>query len=95
MSEDERIAQIGGNAAPDVKHMLSDVVTIFQMRGPHLKAPLFGDSFISKLVVTDASIYPKSQAPLKKEGKVVCEITVDGGELDQQKAAALLLYYPL
>lgn len=63
-----------------MEDLLSNPVKIFQMRGQHAKAPLFGDSVVSKMVVTEASINRNSGELENKEGRVVCEIIVEGGE---------------
>lgn len=80
MSNDDPAAYIVGNVPQDVKLLLSEPLKIFSMRGPHVKSPLFGDSIVSRMVVTEASINPKNEEPLKKEGRVVCEIRVEEGE---------------
>ncbi|KAJ7041119.1 hypothetical protein C8F04DRAFT_1031509, partial [Mycena alexandri] len=63
-----------GNIAPGMKEALSNLPNLFGMRS--IAHPGFGDSIISGLVVTEASVQPKAEEPLEEEGRVVCEITV-------------------
>ncbi|KAJ7777596.1 HotDog domain-containing protein [Mycena maculata] len=64
-----------GNSDEKVKEMLSDLTTVFALRRPNHK-PTFGDSIIERMVVTHASVDSKAEEPLKKEGRVVCELIV-------------------
>ncbi|KAJ7442133.1 HotDog domain-containing protein [Mycena galericulata] len=66
---------IAGNADDSVKKTLSDIPAYFGVRRSNPK-PSFGDSIIQRLVVTHASLEPKADEPLKKEGRVVCELEV-------------------
>ncbi|KAJ7147375.1 HotDog domain-containing protein [Mycena filopes] len=66
--------KFSGNIAPGMKDALTHLPDLFGMR--QAKRPGFGNSIISALVVTEASVLPKAEEPLKEEGRVVCEITV-------------------
>ncbi|KAJ7778475.1 HotDog domain-containing protein [Mycena metata] len=63
-----------GNIAPGMVEALSNLPNLFGMR--RMAHPGFGDSILSGLVVTEASVQPKAEEPLKEEGRIVCEITV-------------------
>ncbi|KAJ7482300.1 HotDog domain-containing protein [Mycena galericulata] len=69
------MAAIAGNADEEVKKALSDIPNFFGKRRRSHKPP-FGDSIIQRLVVTHASLEAKADEPLKKEGRVVCELEV-------------------
>lgn len=68
---------IAGNAQDEVKEMLSSIPTLFATRRSN--KPTFGDSIVERLVVTHASLDAKADEPLKKEGRVVCELIVTEG----------------
>ncbi|KAF8183839.1 HotDog domain-containing protein [Mycena galopus ATCC 62051] len=62
-------------STPDLK-AFSDIPGIFGLNRTASDKPAFGDSIIRALVVTHASLEGKAEEPLKKEGRVVCELTV-------------------
>ncbi|KAJ7777597.1 HotDog domain-containing protein [Mycena maculata] len=66
---------VTGNADEKVKEMLSDPTTVFGLRGPNHK-PTFGNSILERIIVTHASVDSKAEEPLKKEGRVICELIV-------------------
>ncbi|KAJ7353557.1 HotDog domain-containing protein [Mycena albidolilacea] len=65
---------IPGNLDPAMQEAFADISTLFGLN--RLERPGFGDSIIRGLVITHASVDNKAEEPLKKEGKVVCELTV-------------------
>ncbi|KAJ7442131.1 HotDog domain-containing protein [Mycena galericulata] len=66
---------IAGNVDDGVKKLLSDIPALVGARKNNSK-PAFGDSILQRLVVTHASLEPKAEEPLKKEGRIVCELDV-------------------
>ncbi|KAJ6468961.1 HotDog domain-containing protein [Mycena vulgaris] len=65
---------ISGNVAEEMKAALSDLPTTFGTRS--FDKPIFGDSIFKRMQVTHASVNNKAEEPLKKEGRVVCELVV-------------------
>ncbi|KAJ7147389.1 HotDog domain-containing protein [Mycena filopes] len=61
----------------EIKSSLSDLSHVLgfvpDSKNPR---PEFGDSILAELLVTHASVQNKPEEPLKKEGRVVCEIIV-------------------
>ncbi|PFH46565.1 hypothetical protein AMATHDRAFT_154507 [Amanita thiersii Skay4041] len=63
-------SRIAGNAPDEVKQLIGNLMFIFS---GHRKG-LFSSSIVNRMVVTEVSIIEKSEEPLKKEGRVVCEL---------------------
>ncbi|KAJ7778458.1 hypothetical protein B0H16DRAFT_887373 [Mycena metata] len=61
----------------EIKRSLSDLSHVLGIL-PNLKnpRPQFGESIVAQLLVTHASVQRKLEEPLKKEGRVLCEIVV-------------------
>ncbi|KAJ7041239.1 HotDog domain-containing protein [Mycena alexandri] len=61
----------------EIKRSLSDLSHVLGVV-PDLKNPRpeFGDTILAQLLVTHASVQRKLEEPLKKEGRVFCEIIV-------------------
>lgn len=84
------MANITGNASPEAKEILSNVATI--LGASHSKLPKgFGDSILQRLKVTHASLEAKADEPLKKESRVVCELTVTEGASESHAQRKLRL----
>ncbi|KAJ7619444.1 HotDog domain-containing protein [Roridomyces roridus] len=66
---------ITGNAPDEVKEVLSNIPNLFGAQQANV-AGGFGDSIVQRLQVTHASLEAKADEPMKKEGKVVCELEV-------------------
>lgn len=83
MTEGEDISGISGNASDEVKQTLSDAHAFFNNRTliGDVKGPIFGEAITRRVVVTEVSVDKKVEEPLKMEGRVVCEITVEDGEI--------------
>lgn len=68
-------SRIKGNLPPKVKQMLDTVVHEIMAR-PNV----FGASIGERVVITEASIIPKTEEPSRTEARVVCEVTVTEGQ---------------
>ncbi|KAF7307701.1 4HBT domain-containing protein [Mycena kentingensis (nom. inval.)] len=66
------IASITGNADDETKRAFLVIGDTFARR-PSGK-PSFGESILHRLRVVHASVDPKLEEPLKKEGKIVVEV---------------------
>jgi len=66
----------GNGVDPAILEAFSDIPGIFGLNRTASGEPTFGDSVMRALIVTHASLEGKSEEPLKKEGRVVCELTV-------------------
>jgi acyl-coenzyme A thioesterase 13 len=75
---------IPGNLDPAMQEGFADLSTLFGLN--RLEKPGFGDSIIRGLVITHASVDNKAEEPLKKEGRVVCELTVTEGTSEHSLA---------
>jgi len=68
---DNATADITGNAPVEIKELPIKWLTFFRGKGPG-----FASSILSRVKVTDVSILPSREDPLKLEGKVTCEVEV-------------------
>jgi hypothetical protein len=68
-------SRIKGNLPPKVKQMLDTVMHEIMAR-PNV----FGASIGERVVITEASIIPKTEEPSRTEARVVCEVTVTEGQ---------------
>lgn len=68
------VSRIKGNLPPKVKQMLDTVMHEIMAR-PNV----FGASIGERVVITEASIVPKSEESSRTEARVVCEVTVTEG----------------
>ncbi|KDR84176.1 hypothetical protein GALMADRAFT_220003 [Galerina marginata CBS 339.88] len=68
---DELTSGITGNAPLEIKELPLKWLAIFRNKGRG-----FAGSVAARLKVTDVSVVPSVDDPLKKEGKVVCDIEV-------------------
>lgn len=68
------VSRIKGNLPPKVKQMLDTVMHEIMAR-PNV----FGASIGARVVITEASIVPKSEEASRTEARVVCEVTVTEG----------------
>ncbi|GLB34270.1 putative thioesterase superfamily protein [Lyophyllum shimeji] len=79
MPEDIDVTRIAGNAPDHVKSFLAD--TSFFYEYAHtldgVTGPIFGESIMKRIVVTEVSVEKKAEEPRKLEGRVVCEVTVE------------------
>lgn len=75
---------IAGNVSQTTKDILAVPLRLLGMRGYKMTQRIFGDAVMSRVVVTEASVLAKVEEPLKKEGRVVCEIVVEEGECSDQ-----------
>jgi hypothetical protein len=92
MSDHENAAQdivktIAGNAPDDIKRFLGNFSDMLHRKGnfedreaPPRKANFFGEDIMKRMAVKEVSIIQKAEEPLKMEGRVVCEMTVDEGK---------------
>lgn len=80
MSEDEDISHISGNASNKIKRLLARPSAIFANLPLDVQGPIFGQSIMERLVVTEISVQGKIEEPTKLEGKVVLELTVEDGK---------------
>ncbi|KAF8076883.1 HotDog domain-containing protein [Lyophyllum atratum] len=79
MTEDFDVSKIAGNASDDVKSAVAD--TSFYYAYAHtldgVTGPIFGESIMKRVVVTEVSVEKKAEESKKLEGRVVCELTVE------------------
>lgn len=80
MSEDEDISHIAGNASDNIKRLLARPSALFAHLPLDIQGPIFGQSIMERLVVTEISVQGKVEEPTKLEGKVVLELTVEEGK---------------
>jgi hypothetical protein len=66
--------RIKGNLPPNLKQML-DTVMHEAMGRPNV----YGASIGERIVITEASIVPKTEESSRTEARVVCEVTVTEG----------------
>ncbi|KAF9498888.1 hypothetical protein BDN71DRAFT_311977 [Pleurotus eryngii] len=64
------VSNIAGNASSDVKAFVTNPLWIAN------SGTSFAIKIVKNIVVTEVSILPKNEEPLKKEARVVCEIAV-------------------
>ncbi|KAF4575379.1 hypothetical protein EYR36_006738 [Pleurotus pulmonarius] len=64
------VSNIAGNASPELKAFVANPLWISNSETS------FAIKIAKNIVVTEVSILPKNEEPLKKEARVVCEITV-------------------
>lgn len=87
---------IAGNVSEELKEQFSDLHSLFGMKLEGAAMPLFGDSIIRRLQVTEISIQKKAEEPLKDEGRVVLEIEVrEGGFVYVNVVSPMGLLKPL
>ncbi|KAG6844358.1 hypothetical protein H0H87_007539 [Tephrocybe sp. NHM501043] len=75
--EERDISQVAGNAPNDVKAAVADTSMFFARRIDGVTGPIFGEAITKRMIVTEVSIDKKAEEPLKTEGRVVCELTVE------------------
>jgi len=76
---DNLTADITGNAPIEIKELAVKWLAIFHGKGKGFIGPI-----VSRVKVTDVSILPSTDDPLKLEGKVTCEIDVTPDMCDEQ-----------
>ncbi|KAG9218587.1 hypothetical protein CCMSSC00406_0001299 [Pleurotus cornucopiae] len=64
------VSNIAGNASPDIKAFVANPLWIANSETS------FAIKIAKNIVVTEVSILPKNEEPLKKEARVVCEMAV-------------------
>lgn len=72
---DSATADITGNAPVEIKELPIKWLTLFRGKEKGFAGPI-----VSRVKVTDVSILPCAQDPLKLEGKVTCEVDVTAGK---------------
>jgi len=81
--EQDLAKAIGGNASDDVKRFVGNMSALLHRRGQFAdgnalpRKKMFGEDIVDRMVVKEVSVIQKAEEPLKTEGRVVCEITVD------------------
>ena len=75
----EDISHISGNASDDIKRILGNPGRFYRHSQPENTPPMFGDSILTRMVVTEISINNKAEEPRKVEGRVVLELDVAEG----------------
>lgn len=70
----EILAGISGNAPDEIKELPAKWLTIFRNNGKG-----FAGAIAGRLKVTEVSVVPHPDDPLKMEGKVITEIDVTEG----------------
>ncbi|KAF8076882.1 HotDog domain-containing protein [Lyophyllum atratum] len=76
MAEEVDITKISGNAPDSVKAFVGNTSLFYRRRDGGTK-PIFGDSIIRRLAVTEISVEKNKEEPERLEGRVVCEVTVE------------------
>jgi acyl-coenzyme A thioesterase 13 len=74
-------SHISGSAPDNVKQALGNPADFFVRRPSEDSGPIFGESIVKRMVVTEISIDKKVEEPRKLEGRFVCELTVEDGTL--------------
>jgi len=75
----EDLSHISGNATDDIKRILGNPGRFYRQLQPENTPPMFGDSILTRMVVTEISINNKAEEPKKVEGRVVLELDVAEG----------------
>ena len=75
----EDISHISGNASDDIKRILGNPGRFYGHSQTENTPPMFGDSILTRMAVTEISINNKAEEPRKVEGRVVLELDVAEG----------------
>ena len=75
-ASDMDVSHISGSASDEIKQAFSSPASFLM---PAESGPIFGDSIVKKLVVTQISIDKKVEEPRKLECRFVLELTVETG----------------
>ncbi|KAG6841294.1 hypothetical protein C0991_012464 [Blastosporella zonata] len=75
--EPRDISRVSGNAPDDVKTVVSNTSMFYAHHIDGVTGPIFGEAITKRLDITEVSIEQKAEEPLKAEGRVVCELTVE------------------
>ncbi|KAG6812150.1 hypothetical protein H0H92_004149 [Tricholoma furcatifolium] len=73
--EELDVSKVAGNAPDHVKAVVANT-SMFYRHIDGVKGPIFGEAITKRMAVTEISIDKKAEEPLKSEGRVVCELTV-------------------
>lgn len=84
-----KISQIAGNAPDDVKAHLADTSMYYRHHLDGVEGPIFGESITKRLIVTEVSVEKNTSEPMKLEGRVVCETTVNEGLPNRIRSSTL------
>jgi len=79
MPEDIDVSRIAGNTPDHVKALIGNTsfFLAYARTLDGVKGPIFGESITKRVVVTEVSVEKKAEEPMKLEGRVVCELTVE------------------
>ncbi|KAJ8494489.1 hypothetical protein ONZ45_g13218 [Pleurotus djamor] len=69
-SDTPDMSHIAGNASPEIKAVIATPMWFEQVQNS------FGVTIFKRINVTEVSIVPKTDEPLKKEARVICELEV-------------------
>jgi acyl-coenzyme A thioesterase 13 len=83
MSLKQDASHISGNASDEVKRVFSNPGDLLIMRPTATAGPIFGESIVKKMMVTEIAVEKKVEEPQKLEGRFICEITVGDGSSHQ------------
>ena len=70
------VSHISGNASDEIKQLFSSPGFLMPTEA---SGPIFGDSIVKKMVITEISIDKKVDEPRKLECRFVFELTVENG----------------